>query len=128
MMDTALFIAIITAVTSSGFTSLIIYLLQRHDKKVDKETENDSAQSRMLLGLGHDKILYLTDKYVKRGAITLKEKRNLKFLSTPYFDLGGNGDCEIGCDACFKLPVVSDDEAEVLDMNLKRKEYGLEVK
>lgn len=126
-MNTTIIVAIVTGITSSGFMSLVIYLLQRHDKKVDKEAENDSAQSRMLLGLGHDKILYLTDKYVKRGAITLKEKRNLKFLSTPYFDLGGNGDCEIGCDACAKLPVVSDEEAEVMDMKIKRKEFSLEA-
>ena len=127
-MDTAIIVAVIAGVTSSGFMSLVVYLLQRHDKKKDKEAENDSAQSRMLLGLGHDKILHLTDKIVRRGAITLKEKRNLEFLSQPYFDLGGNGDCRIGYDACQKLPVISDDEAEIRDAAHKRKEYGFEVK
>lgn len=121
-------IAIISGLSSSGVMSLIIYLLQRHDKQKDKEEENNSAQSRMLLGLGHDKILYLTDKFVRRGCITLKEKRNLKFLSKPYFDLGGNGDCEIGYNACQSLPVVSDDEAEERDAAIRRKEYGLETK
>lgn len=121
-------IAIISGLSSSGVMSLIIYLLQRHDKRKDKEEENNSAQSRMLLGLGHDKILYLTDKFVRRGCITLKEKRNLKFLSQPYFDLGGNGDCEIGYNACQSLPVVSDDEAEERDAAIRRKEYGLEIK
>lgn len=126
-MSTTIVAAIIAGLTSSGFMSLVIYLLQRHDKKKDKESENESAMSRMLLGLGHDKILYLTSKYVKRGAITLKEKTNLKCLVGPYFDLGGNGDCEIGYDACLKLPVVSDDEADLMDVNHKRKEYGFEV-
>lgn len=127
-MNTTIIVAIIAALTSSGVSSIIIYLMQRHDKKRDKEAENDSAQSKMLLGLGHDKLLYLTDKYVKRGAITIKEKRNLKFLVQPYFELGGNGDCEIGYDACSKLPIVSEEEADQMDINLKRKEYGLEVK
>lgn len=120
--------ALLTALSSSGVMSLIIYLIQRRDKKREKEEENDSAQSRMLLGLGHDRILHLTDKFVRRGSITLKEKRNLKFLCDPYFDLGGNGDCQIGYDACLKLPVVSDEEAEELDAKIKRKEYGIEIR
>lgn len=119
--------AIITALTSSGVMSFIIYLIQRRDKKREKEEANNSAQSRMLLGLGHDRIIYLTDRFVRRGAITLKEKRNLKFLCDPYFDLGGNGDCKIGYDACDKLPVVSEDEAEAMDEKLRRKEYGYET-
>ena len=119
--------AIITALTSSGVMSFIIYLIQRRDKKREKEEANNSAQSRMLLGLGHDRIIYLTDRFVRRGAITLKEKRNLKFLCDPYFDLGGNGDCKIGYDACDKLPVVSEDEAEAMDERLRRKEYGYET-
>jgi len=119
--------ALIAGLTSSGVMSIILYLIQRRDKKREKEEENNSAQSRMLLGLGHDRILHLTDKFVRRGAITLKEKRNLKFLCDPYFDLGGNGDCEIGYEACTKLPVVSDEEAEEMDTKHKRKEYGLET-
>jgi len=121
-------IAIISGLSSSGVMSLVIYLLQRHDKRKEKAEENNSAQSRMLLGLGHDKILHLTDKCVRRGSITLKEKRNLEFLAAPYFDLGGNGDCRIGYDACQKLPVVSDDDAEEKDAAIRRKEYGIEVK
>lgn len=65
--------AIITALTSSGVMSFIIYLIQRRDKKREKEEANNSAQSRMLLGLGHDRIIYLTDRFVRRGAITLKK-------------------------------------------------------
>lgn len=119
--------AVLTAVTSSGVMSLIIYLLQRRDRLREKAEANESAQSKMLLGLGHDKIVYLTDKFVRRGAITLKEKRNLEFLYIPYAELGGNGDCKIGYDACQRLPVISDDEAEERDAKQKRKEYGIEA-
>jgi len=118
--------ALLSAITSSGVMSLVIYLLQRRDKKKDQETANNSAQSRMLLGLGHDKIVYLTDKFVRRGSITLKEKRNLEFLYKPYADMGGNGDCKIGYDACQRLPVVSEEEAAEADIAIKRKEYDIE--
>jgi len=126
-MNTTIIVALIAGFTSSGFMSLVVYLLSRHDRIKEKEAENNSAQSRMLLGLGHDKILYLTDRYVKRGSITLKEKRNLEFLAEPYFDLGGNGDCKIGYDACQKLPVISEDDADEIDMRHRRKEFGLEA-
>lgn len=119
--------AILSAVTSSGVMSLIIYLLQRRDRLREKAEANESAQSKMLLGLGHDKLIYLTDKFVRRGAITLKEKRNLEFLYIPYAELGGNGDCKIGYDACQRLPVISDEEADDKDARQKRKEYGIEA-
>ena len=118
--------AVISALTSSGFMSLIIYLLQRRDKKKDLEDANSSAQTRMLIGLGHDRVISLTDRYVRRGSITLKEKRNLEFLYGPYRDMGGNGDCKIGYDACQELPVVSEEAAEQADVEFRRKEYVYE--
>ena len=123
----ALITVLITALTSSGFMSLILYLLQRRDRRKEKEAAETSAQTRMLIGLGHDRLIYLTDKYVRRGAITLKEKRNLKFLYDPYNDMGGNGDCKIGYDACQGLPVVSEEVAEEMDIELRRKEYDYEA-
>lgn len=117
---------IISSLTSSGFVALVIFLITRWDKKREAENAKDSAESRMLLGLGHDKIVYLTDKYVRRGAISLKEKRNLEFLYKPYAELGGNGDCKVGYDACQRLPVVSDDEAQHMDIDMKRRDYYLE--
>lgn len=119
--------AVISALSSSGVMTFIIFLIQRRDERKRREEANSSDQARMLVGLGHDKILYLTDKYVRRGCITLKEKGNLKCLYDPYRDLGGNGDCEIGYDACTRLPVVSDEEAEAKDIEIKRKEYNIET-
>ena len=84
----------------------------------------ESAQAKMLLGLGHDRILSITDRLGKRGAITLKEKRNLEYLWKPYSSLHGNGDCEIGYKACQQLPVVSEEKAEELDNAIRMKEYG----
>ena len=116
--------AVITALTSSGFVSLILYFLQRRDRQKEKEESMESAQAKMLLGLGHDRILSITDRLVKRGAITLKEKRNLEYLWKPYSSLHGNGDCEIGYKACQQLPVISEEKAEELDNAIRMKEYG----
>lgn len=116
--------AVITALTSSGFVSLILYFFQRRDRQKEKEESMESAQAKMLLGLGHDRILSITDRLVKRGAITLKEKRNLEYLWKPYSSLHGNGDCEIGYKACQQLPVVSEEKAEELDNTIRMKEYG----
>lgn len=127
MSQEMLITAILSAITSSGVMSLIIYLIQRRDRQKDQENANKSAQSRMLVGLGHDRIISLTDRYVRRGMITLKEKRNLEFLYRPYSDMGGNGDCKIGYDACQQLTVVSEDEAELADWEIKRKELTYET-
>lgn len=116
---------IITALTSSGFMSLILYILQKHDKRKEKLKENDTHQSRMLVALAHDKLIHLTEKYVRRGGITLKEKRNLEILYRPYESMGGNGDCRIGYNACLELDVISDETALKLDSDLKRKDYNL---
>lgn len=125
-MNTVL--TIILGILGSGtFCSLITLGLNRHWQQQDKKAAKSTAESRMLLGLGHDKILYLTDRIVKRGAITLKEKRNLEYLYVPYKEMGGNGDCKIGYDACQKLRIVSEDEADVLDWELRKKNGEAEL-
>lgn len=116
---------IIAIFTSNALFAFIQFLISRHDKKKAAENAAETAQSRMILGLGHDRILSLTDKYVRRGGITLKEKRNLEYLYQPYRALHGNGDCEIGYNACAKLPVISDETALDKDAALKRKDYDL---
>ena len=72
-----------------------------------------SAMSELVVGLGQDKIVYLTDKYRNRGGITLKEKAGLESIYIPYHDkLKGNGYGKIGFDYCMKeLPIISEEEA-----------------
>ena len=79
--------AVVAGLTGSGITGLIQFFITRHDRRITKKENADSAQAMMLLGLGHDKILFLTDKFVNRGGITLKEKRNLDYLYKPYVKL-----------------------------------------
>mgnify|MGYP004468561263 FL=1 len=116
-------IAVVTGATA--FWAFVQFLISRHDAKEEKENSNEKLQNDMLLGLAHDRILFLTDKYIRRKAITLKEKRNLEYLYRPYRGLHGNGDCQIGYEECQKLPIVSDEEALEMDSEIKRKTYNL---
>lgn len=66
---------------SSGFWALL-------QNKINKK----DAKAQMILGLGHDRLLYLCMKYIDRGEITTDELENLKdYLYIPYKALGGNG-------------------------------------
>ncbi len=123
MSTTQILVAIIG---SNAFFTFVQFLITRHDNVKNALSQHEKAQNDMLIGLGHDKLLYLTDKFVQRGGITLKERRNLDYLYKPYHAAGGNGDCQIGYEACEKLPTLSDEEAATLERKMKRREYGIE--
>lgn len=136
---------IIFALIGGGFFAFIQFLITRYDNKhselkelkeilvsMEKTNENQSEiiklQGQELLGLAHDKLVYLTNQIIKRGAITPKEKANLKAIYIPYKKMGGNGDGEEGFNVCMDLRVVSEQEAYELDRLLKRNMYGIDVK
>lgn len=99
MTDVSL-IGIITAViASTGFWQLLINIIQNRNT-------NKTAQSKMLLGLAHDRICYLGEIYIKRGCITKDEYENLVvYLFEPYKKLGGNGTAEKIVTEVNKLPI-----------------------
>lgn len=66
---------------SSGFWAW----LQTREKKKNYSTQ-------MILGLGHDRIISLCEKYIERGWISSDEYENLNtYLFQPYTKMGGNG-------------------------------------
>ena len=83
------FAAIVCAVfASSGFWA---YIIARRDKKNKKDEKRD-AQRAMIMGLGHDRIISLCEKYIDRGWISSEEYENLNaWLFEPYTKMGGNG-------------------------------------
>lgn len=110
-MNETLFIAVITALTSSGVCSIILYLIQRHDRKKDKGSTQERLQSDMLMGLGHDRIVYLGAKYLLRGYINQDEYENLHdYLYKPYEALGGNGTAKKIMAEVEKLPLHKNQE------------------
>ena len=98
--ESTLIVSIVGAIfASTGFWAFLTYLIQRKDKK-------DSAEAQMLKGLGHDRICYLGEGYIKRGYITKDEYENLHdYLYLPYKALGGNGTAEKIIDEVNKLPL-----------------------
>ena len=60
----------------------------------------------MLIGLGHDRIMYLGMRYIERGWITQDEYENLNtYLYEPYKKLGGNGSALRVMQEVNKLPI-----------------------
>jgi hypothetical protein len=89
-------IVLITAMlASSGMWAFL-------SKKLDKR----DVQTEMLIGLAHDRIMFLGMSYIERGYITQDEYENLdKYLYKPYKKLGGNGSAEHVMAEVNKLPI-----------------------
>lgn len=77
-----LIIAILGAtLASSGFWAFV----------QTRANRNDSSK-KLLLGLAHDRIMYLGKHYIEKGSITTDEYENLvTYLYEPYTECGGNG-------------------------------------
>lgn len=62
---------------------------------VQKRRTSNNAERELLIGIAHDRIMYLGGKYIERGWCTQDEYENLKvYLYTPYTKAGGNGSAE----------------------------------
>ena len=82
-------------VASSGFWA---FLQNRKDKK--------DVRTKMLIGLGHDRIMTLGMTYINRGYITKDEYENLHdYLYKPYDEMGGNGSAKRVMQEVNKLPI-----------------------
>ena len=94
-----MFIAIFCSVlASSGFWALVL-----------KKSDCKDAKTEMLIGLGHDRIVYLGKSYIERGYVTLDEYENINdYLYRPYSKMGGNGSAERIIEEVKKLPIRKD--------------------
>ena len=82
-------------VASSGFWA---YIQKRSEKK--------DVRTQMLIGLAHDRIVYLGMSYIDRGWITQDEYENLHdYLYKPYEKMGGNGSAKKVMSEVNKLPI-----------------------
>ena len=86
---------ICSVIASSGFWTF-----------VSKRRDNNNAEVKMILGLGHIKIIDICEKYIDRGYITQEEYDSLyNYLYLPYKELGGNGTAERMLNEVKKLPI-----------------------
>lgn len=73
---------------------------------LSKRMESKDVKTEMLIGLAHDRIMYLGMSYIERGYITQDEYENLKvYLFEPYEKLGGNGSAKKIMQEVDKLPI-----------------------
>lgn len=71
-----------------------------------KRLEKNDVKSEMLLGLAHDRIMYLGSIYIEQGYITYDAYENLhKYLYGPYEKMGGNGSAKHIMEEIDKLPI-----------------------
>ena len=84
-----------SVIASSGFWAYLTRFVDRKDVKTE-----------MLIGLGHDRIVYLGMTYIERQYITQDEYENLvEYLYRPYKKMGGNGSAKRIIDEVNKLPI-----------------------
>ena len=84
---------------SSGFWAFLLAVL---NKIIDKK----SAKNQMILGLGHDRIIYLCEKYIAQGWLYSDDFENLHdYLYLPYKKMKGNGTAEKLMRDVEKLPI-----------------------
>ena len=84
-----------SVVASSGFWAYI-----------QKKLEKRDIMTMMLIGLAHDRIIYLGMSYIERGWITNDEYENLHdYLYKPYEQMGGNGAAKRIMNEVNKLPI-----------------------
>lgn len=71
-----------------------------------KRSERNDVKTEMLIGLAHDRIMYLGMGYIERGWITQDEYENLyEYLYKPYERMGGNGSAKRVMNEVDKLPI-----------------------
>ena len=64
------------------------------------------VKTEMLIGLAHDRIMYLGMSYIDRGCVTQDEYENLRvYLYEPYERMGGNGSAKRIMQEVDKLPI-----------------------
>ena len=86
---------LIAILGSTGLWSFIASIRNKHD-----------AKTRLLIGLAHDRIIYLRTSYIERGYITPDEYENLHdYLYVPYAENGGNGSAKRVMESVKQLPM-----------------------
>lgn len=86
---------ICAVIASSGFWTFL-----------QKRNENKDIKSKMLIGLAHDRIIFLGMHYIERGWVSQDEYENLyEYLYKPYEKLGGNGSAKRIMEEVNSLPI-----------------------
>lgn len=78
---------------------------------ISKKSEKKDVKTELLVGLAHDRILYLGMSYIDRGYISKDEYDNIyNYLYKPYEKIGGNGSAKRIMTEVDRLPIRSHSE------------------
>ena len=105
-------VSVLTAVLASG--GLWSFLSKKQEirfeelerkrkKEAEAEVKND-GKTKLLVGLAHDRLIYLTKKYLEEGWIDSEDYENLTYMYEPYIQCGGNGTVKRNMEKVEKLP------------------------
>lgn len=79
---------------------------------ISKRMDSKDAKTELLIGIAHDRIIFLGMSYVNRGYIMQEEYENLhEYLYGPYKKAGGNGTAERVMKEVEKLPIHQEESA-----------------
>ena len=93
------------------------FLQSRHDKK--------DAKTRLILGLGHDRLISRMTEFIERGWVSSDEYEDLvKYLYTPYTEMGGNGTVKRLMEEVHKLPIRKMTYIQQIEEHKKNEEDG----
>lgn len=102
----------VTVLASNGFWTII-------QKKFDR----NSTEKKLLVGLAHDRIIYVGEGFITRGWVTYDEYEDfMKYLYEPYAEYGGNGAAERILDEVKKLPLKTNDNRR--DHQIRKVKYS----
>lgn len=97
---------LITILCSVLASSGLWAFLQKREERKAAENKQTTVETQMLIGLAHDRIMYLGMSYIERGYITSDEYENLyEYLYKPYEKMGGNGSAKRVMTEVNKLPI-----------------------
>ena len=89
-----------------------------------RKNEKNNATTQLLLGLAHDRIIYLGMNYIERGYITKDEYDDLlRYLYNPYSKFGGNGLAERVMEAVSSLPIQNRTTIKEMEKHAERKDF-----
>ena len=84
-----------SVLASSGFWAVVQHFISKND-----------SGSKLLLGIAHDRIMWLGKQYISRGYITVEEYENLiTYLYEPYIARGGNGSVKMIVEQVMRLEI-----------------------
>lgn len=105
-------VSVITAILASG--GLWTFLSKQQDLKLQKleqqrkadedERAKNDVKTKLLVGLAHDRLIYLTNKYLEEGWVSSENFENLTYMYEPYIEGGGNGTVKRNMEMVKELP------------------------